>query len=75
MVPDDDAYPPAQKIRRRQWLLAAALGFCATGSTVVYIVFLRPLGWPMLTVMIGLEWLVMLFVFLMVTSRMRQRRR
>jgi hypothetical protein len=45
------------------------------GSTAAYLVFLRSLGWPLLTVLIALEWLVMLFVFLIATSRMRPRRR
>jgi hypothetical protein len=75
MLPDDDAERLAQKNRARKWLLAAALGFCAMGSTAAYLVFLRSLGWPLLTVLMALEWLVMLFVFLIATSRMRPRRR
>jgi hypothetical protein len=75
MLPDDESSRQVQKYRAREWLLAAALGFCALGSTLMYLTFLRSLGGLLLTVLIALEWLVMLFVFLIATSRIRRRRR
>jgi hypothetical protein len=74
MLPNDEPSRQAQKLRARQRLLAALLGFCALGSSAMYLVFLRSLGWAVLTLLILLEWVVMFFIYLMATSQMRRRR-
>jgi len=76
MLPDDDAYRQIKQYRARETLLGALLGFCALGSSIMYLVFLRSvIAWPLLTLLIVLEWLVMIVVYLVIVSKMRQRRR
>jgi hypothetical protein len=75
-MPSSDEFDAlAQKNRRRLRLLAVALGFCALGLTIVYVKFLQSLGWLLLGLLVGLEWLVMVFVYLIIHSKMRPRRR
>jgi len=75
MPPSDEFDLQAQRNRLRLRLLAVALGCSAMGSTIVYVVFLQSLGWLLLSLLIGLEWLVMVFVYLIIHSKMRPRRR
>lgn len=75
MLPDDDSYRQVRKFRSRELLLGALLGFCALGSSVLYLVFLREqLALPLLITLIVTEWLTIIGVYLIIVSKMRQRR-
>ncbi|HTB64083.1 MAG TPA: hypothetical protein VK737_10915 [Opitutales bacterium] len=75
MTPDDNSHNKVKQYRVKELVLGILLGFCAMGSSVLYVVFLRgTLGWPWVVVLVALEWLVMLFVFLIATRQMRRRK-
>jgi hypothetical protein len=75
MLPDEDVYQKVRKYRARERLLGALLGFCALGSSMLYVVFLRSmLSWLWIILLIAIEWVVMLFVFLIITRQMRRRK-
>jgi len=75
MLPDDDSYQQTQKLRSKEILIGLLLAFCALGSTVLYIVVLKEINLLAKIAIIAFEWLVMIFVFLIIVSKMRRRGR
>jgi len=76
MLPDDEAQRQLRKYRAREWTIGALLAFSALGSSILYIVFLRAsFGRPLLILLIALEWLTLAFLYFIIVSQMRKRRR
>ncbi len=76
MTPDDDAYRQVQVYRTRERIIGALLAFSALGSSIMYVVFLKAsLGPLWLGLLIAMEWLIMAFIYFIIVSQMRKRRR
>jgi len=71
---DDDSSRQISQLRAREKMLGWALGLLAVMSTLLYVLLLKDKLSPTLLVcLVASEWLAMLFIYLIIVSKMRLR--
>jgi undecaprenyl pyrophosphate phosphatase UppP len=76
MPSDDDFQHQLKKLRTKEKLLGVILAIIPLTITVLFFFFPQTrIGRPLLGVMMVMEWLILLVIYLIVVSKMRQRRR